>query len=198
MAEQYFAPDPSAPHDERLLTARALGLELRFFTDSATFSRDGLDEGSRLLLESLPPLSGHIADLGCGWGAIGCFLAAKNELAQLLMVDVNRRAVELARRNIVQNGIRNARAEEGDGLVCLSEGLDTVVTNPPIRAGKKIIYGLFAAAEKSLLPGGELYLVIRKSHGAESAKTYLETLFKQVERIQRDKGFWVLRCKKAE
>lgn len=198
MAEQYFAENPSAESAQRRITAELKGHRLSFLTDNATFSKEHLDEGSRILLESLPALHGRVADIGCGWGAIGCFAAALNPGAQIAMLDVNRRAVDLARRNIEANGLKNAEAFIGDGLKDLPEGLDDALLNPPIRAGKKVVYGLFAAAAQALGPGGMLYVVIRKSHGAQSAQEYLSTLFVSTERIAREKGFWVLCCKKGD
>lgn len=198
MAEQYFQAQPSAQSRERRIQVRLGETSLCFFTDNATFSKEHLDEGSRILLEALPPLGGRVADLGCGWGPIGCFAAAKNPEAELLLLDVNQRAAELARRNILENGLKNAAARAGDGSTQLPEGLSAVLTNPPIRAGKKQMYGLFAAAERALLPGGRLYVVIRKNQGAPSAQAYLEGLFERVERVAREKGFWVLCCTKAQ
>ncbi len=195
MAEQYFVQTPSAKSEERCITAALEDVTLRFFTDNATFSKEHLDEGSRILLETLPKLSGRVADIGCGWGAIGCFAAAMNPEADVHMLDVNQRAVELAARNIRENGLENAQAFAGDGRSDLPAGLDFALLNPPIRAGKEVIYALFAAAAGALKAEGELYIVIRKNHGAESAQRYLQGLFADVERVNREKGFWVLRCK---
>ena len=86
----------------------------------------------------------------------------------------------------------------GDGLGAVEGSFDFIVTNPPIRAGKQVIYGMFAAARDRLKPGGEMYLVIRKQQGADSAVKYLKTLFKQVETIERSGGFHVIRCREDE
>ena len=146
MSEHYFTTDPSAPHKFREITVRALGLTLTMHTDAGVFSSDALDPGSRLLIESLPELSGRVADLGCGWGAMGVPLALKNPRAEFTLTDVNQRAVDLARKNIIQNQAKNARAVSGDGLKALEGPFQTVITNPPIRTGKQVIYGLFAEA----------------------------------------------------
>ena len=122
MAEQYFQAQPSAQSRERRIQVRLGETSLRFFTDNATFSKEHLDEGSRILLEALPPLGGRVADLGCGWGPIGCFAAAKNPEAELLLLDVNQRAAELARRNILENGLKNAAARAGDIVRVRSRG----------------------------------------------------------------------------
>lgn len=198
MSEHYFTPEPSAPSRPRKILLKALGFTLYMHTDAGVFSADGIDPGSRLLIEALPELSGRVVDLGCGWGAMGVPLALKNPGAEFILTDVNHRAVELARRNILENGARNARAVAGDGLAHLPGPFDAVVLNPPIRAGKQVIYGLFEQAHARLAPGGVLYLVIRKQQGAPSALKFLQTLFASAQVIDRGKGYWVLMATKEE
>ena len=198
MSEHYFTPDPSAPHKPREIILRVLGLTLTMHTDAGVFSGDGLDPGSRLLIESLPPLSGRVADLGCGWGAMGVPLALKNPGAEVYLTDVNARAADLARKNIIQNQAKNATVYTGDGLQALQGPFQAVVTNPPIRAGKQVIYGLFAEAKEKLAPGGRLYVVIRKQQGAPSALKYLEALFGAAQVIERGGGYWVIEAVKEQ
>jgi len=196
MSEHYFTPDPSAPHRPREIAVAALGLALSMHTDAGVFSSDGLDPGSRLLIESLPPLTGRVADLGCGWGAMGVPLALKNPGAEFFLTDINARAVDLARKNIARNQAKNARALQGDGLLALSGPFQAVITNPPIRAGKQVVYGLFAQAEEKLSPGGKLYAVVRKQQGAPSALKYLAALFASARVIERGGGYWVIEAEK--
>jgi 16S rRNA (guanine1207-N2)-methyltransferase len=196
MSEHYFTPDPSTPHKPREIALRALGMTLTMHTDAGVFSSDGLDPGSRLLMESLPPLTGRVADLGCGWGAMGVPLALKNPGAEFSLTDVNARAVDLARQNIIQNQAKNARATTGDGLKVLPGPFEAVITNPPIRAGKQVIYGLFAEAKEKLAPGGKLYIVIRKQQGAPSALKFLQELFHSAQVIERGGGYWVIEATK--
>ena len=170
------------------------GLDLSFQTDAGVFSKGEVDTGTRLLLEALPEkMDGDILDLGCGWGVIGISIAKKWPETRVTMADVNTRALDLSRENAKRN-----RAEvtcvESDGMAALEgQTFDAVVTNPPIRAGKQVIYKMFADAAKRLKPGGALYLVIRKQQGAESCMKYLETLFSSVQRLERSAGYWVLR-----
>lgn len=196
MSEHYFTSDPSAPHKFREITVRALGMTLTMHTDAGVFSSDALDPGSHLLIESLPELSGRVADLGCGWGAMGVPLALKNPLAEFTLIDVNQRAVDLARKNIIQNQAKNARAVVGDGLKALEGPFQAVITNPPIRAGKQVIYGLFEEAKEKLAPGGKLYIVIRKQQGAPSALKFLQELFGQAQVIERGGGYWIIEATK--
>lgn len=197
MTEHYYTQTPGAAHDEKQVIFEVLGLRLQCTTDAGVFSRDGLDMGTRILLEALPPLSGRILDLGCGWGPVGTALGRKYPDAQILMSDVNQRAAELAGRNLRSNGVTNAAVVQGDGYEAVEGCFDAIVLNPPIRAGKGVIYALFDGARAHLTDGGALYIVIRKQQGAESAEKYLKTLYGSVERICREKGYWVLRCTEA-
>ena len=115
-----------------------------------------------------------------------------------MMADVNTRALELSRENAKLNRA-GVTCVESDGMAALQDRtFDAVVTNPPIRAGKQVIYGMFADAAKSLNPGGALYLVIRKQQGAESAVKYLQTIFGSVEKLDTSGGFWVIKAMKNE
>ena len=198
MAEHYFTGEPTSRHEARTVCVQAGGRALAFETDAGTFSKTRLDPGSRLLLEALPPLSGRCADIGCGWGAIGVSLAAQNPDLFVEMVDVNERAVGLARRNAEVNGVYNARALVSDGLAAVEPGLDVCVTNPPIRAGKAVVYGFFAQAQEKLRPGGWLYAVVRKQQGAPSALKYLGEIFALARVREKDAGYWILEAQKAE
>ena len=198
MTEHYYSENPGVAHDEREVIYQALGLRFACVTDAGVFSRDGLDMGTRILLEALPELHGRILDLGCGWGPVGAALGKKYPDAQLVLTDVNSRATELAARNLAANGVTNATVVQGDGFEAVEGKFDAIVLNPPIRAGKAVIYAMFAEAAAHLNAGGALYIVIRKQQGAESAQKYLETLYGDVARIAREKGYWVLRCAEPE
>jgi len=194
MAEHYYTVNPEAAHDEKQVIFEVLDMQFSCTTDAGVFSRDGLDMGTRILLEALPPLAGRILDLGCGWGPVGAVLGRKYPEAEILMTDLNARAAELAARNLAANGVKNAKVVQGDGYENVDGKFDAIVLNPPIRTGKSVIYGMFAGAKGHLTENGALYIVIRKQQGAESAEKYLKTLYGDVERISREKGYWVLRC----
>lgn len=165
MAEQYFTADPTCESKQVPCSFVYRGHGLNFMTDAGVFSKGELDTGTRLLLDALPDVYGDVLDLGCGWGAIGVAVKKKYPAAHVTMVDVNRRALELCRFNAVRNGI-TAECLESDGMAEVMERtFDFIITNPPIRASKPVIYRMFADAASRLNPGGALYLVIRKQQG---------------------------------
>ncbi len=197
MADQYFAREPESESRPVECAFEYRGVKLRFTTDAGVFSRGELDAGTRLLLDALPEeMSGEILDLGCGWGPIGISVKARWPETRVTLADVNLRALARSRENAERNGVQ-AEALESDGFSAL-EGrtFDAVITNPPIRAGKQVIYRMFADALVHLKPGGSLYLVIRKQQGAESCVKYLKTLYASVEKLDRSGGFWVLKAGK--
>ncbi len=198
MSDQYFAREPESESRPAACSFDYRGRTLRFTTDAGVFSRGELDAGTRLLLDALPEtLSGAILDLGCGWGPIGISVKAAWPETDVTMADVNLRALAWSRKNAEANGVRT-ECVESDGFAALEGRIfDAVITNPPIRAGKQVIYGMFADAAAHLKPGGRLYLVIRKQQGAESCIRYLKTLYASVEKLDRSGGFWVIRAEKA-
>jgi len=193
MNDHYYTANPASAHDEWQIEAEALGNTFKFTTDAGVFSRDGLDKGTELLLNALPALEGRVLDLGCGWGAVGVALGKKYPALDIVMTDVNARAAELSRRNLSANGVQ-AEVVQGDGFEHVAGTFDAIVTNPPIRAGKAVIYGLFDRARAFLNPGGALYIVIRKQQGAPSALNHLRETYKIAEVIDRGGGFWVIRA----
>ena len=195
MNDHYYTRTPQSASRPAECSFIYRGIDLVFETDAGVFSRGEVDTGTRLLLEALPEeMHGEILDLGCGWGVIGISIARKWPGTQVTMADVNTRALDLSRKNAERN-----RAEvicaESDGMEALADrNFDAVVTNPPIRAGKQVIYKMFADAAQRLKPGGALYLVIRKQQGAESCIRYLETIYAKVEKLDKSGGFWVLKA----
>ena len=194
MNDQYYTADPHSESKPMPCAFPYRGYGLNFMTDAGVFSKGELDVGTRLLLDALPALSGDVLDLGCGWGAIGVAVAKANREARVVMADVNHRALGLAKDNCARNGV-TAEVVESDGMAAvMGRTFDAVITNPPIRAGKQVIYKMFADAAVSLKEDGALYLVIRKQQGAESCVKYLKTLFDEVEKLDKSAGFWVLKA----
>ncbi|MBQ8536387.1 MAG: class I SAM-dependent methyltransferase [Clostridia bacterium] len=197
MSDHYYTQAPESESHPRRFTASPLGKELAFWTDAGVFSKGEVDKGTALLLENLPPLQGRVLDLGCGWGAVGVTLKAAQPHLNVVMCDVNQRALDLTRRNLQENGL-TARVLLSDGLAALAgETFEAVVSNPPIRAGKQVIYDLFRQSFDHLTPGGRLFLVIRKQQGAESAIAYLKTFFQEVVTLKKGGGFWIIQCTKG-
>ena len=178
------------------------GLTLQFLTSRGVFSREGLDEGSRLLLHSWllqapPEFNGRVADLGCGWGAIAAFVAAKFPDSRVWAVDINPRAAQLSAHNFSRNELTNATSWSGDGFqAARADWFDDVLCNPPIRAGNAAIAQMLEESRRTLKLRGELWAVIRTAQGAKSWAKRLQQSWGNCETVALDKGYRVLRCRK--
>lgn len=194
MSEQYFVRRPSARRAPREFQAVLKRRPLVFATDSAVFSRTEIDRGTELLVRHLDvrPCE-SLLDLGCGYGPIGLAIAASVEGTHVVMTDVNRRAVALARKNATRNALR-VDVREGP-LYEPVPGLafDHIASNPPIRAGKAVVHGIVDGAPDHLLDRGSLWLVARPKQGAPSLREKMQATFGNAEIVARGSGFWVLR-----
>ncbi|WP_043931583.1 class I SAM-dependent methyltransferase [Bacillus sp. EB01] len=198
MSEHYYSKKPSSESSPKHWDFTLRGQRLRFKTDSGVFSRNEVDFGSRLLIETFipPDLDGPMLDVGCGYGPIGLALAKTFTDQIVHMVDVNERALELAVENAKANGIENVRIYESDRLHNVKEtGFSVILTNPPIRAGKKTVHDIFFQSRKVLANEGELWVVIQKKQGAPSALDKLNELFGDVTIVDKEKGYYIIRAK---
>lgn len=196
MAEHYYTSNPTSKSDVQEIAYEAGGRTYRFFSDHGTFSMDRVDLGTDLLIRTIlkdDPEPGPILDLGCGYGPIGLVLADQFKTPAVLM-DINERAMDLARQAATANRIENVRIVTEDQLT--AGGFAIAATNPPIRAGKKVVYHFFQLAYDRLQPGGVLYVVIQKKQGADSAFKELVRVFGNCETIGRQAGYHILRSER--
>lgn len=191
----YYTRAPQSAHDLRSVSFMYRGKNLVFETDSSVFSKTQLDRGTEILLHALPDsLSGTVLDMGCGWGAIGISLGAVYLECSVTMCDINERACDLSRKNAQQNGV-TAQVMVSDGWEKVrGKQYRYIIQNPPIRAGKAVLYQMFADAAQGLTSDGEYWIVIRKQQGAPSALKHLQTLFVKAEVMEREAGYWIIRC----
>ncbi len=192
---QYFSNE-ALPSKLKDYKAFVLGQAFTFTTDNGVFSKEGMDFGTRLLLENidLADIKGNVLDMGCGYGVIGIVLG-KVTSSKLTMCDVNRRALHLAKQNAKKNQVDDVEILESDAYQALEDRLfDCIVTNPPIRAGKEKVYEILFNARFHLKKDGVLYIVARKEQGAKSMIEDLKEYY-QVSIQERKKGFFVIKCK---
>lgn len=169
--------------------------KLIFNTDNGVFSKTKIDFGTRFLLETITPRlsSGRILDVGCGYGVIGIYLS-KVLNTSVDMIDINKRALHLSKMNVKENRV-SCNIFESDVYENIIDKYDYIITNPPIRAGKKIVYAILMGASDHLVENGKLYLVIRKNHGAKSIISDLEKMY-DVSILDKSNGFFIVEAKK--
>ena len=190
----YFTND-YVESNENEIKVKIKNTDLTFITDNGVFSKHGLDFGTRSLLENLPiqVLKGDILDFGCGYGPIGIYLK-KNVSANIDMLDVNERALNLARKNAEINNV-SVNIFQSDLYTNVTKKYDYIVTNPPIRVGKKTLYKILFEAEKHLKQNGQLLFVINKNQGAKTTARDLSEIY-EVTIIAKNKGFYIISAKK--
>ena len=192
---QYFNNE-NLPSNITKIDCFIRGKKFTFNSDNGVFSKNGVDFGSRLLLDFIPleEVGGKILDLGCGYGVIGIVL---NKLtgANVDMVDVNLRALHLTEMNVAANKCQNINVFESNVYENINTKYTSIVTNPPIRAGKKVIYDMLFNAKEYLTDDGNLYFVIRKQQGAKSMISDLEKEY-DLEILEKKKGYYIIKCSK--
>lgn len=195
---QYFNPEPDLGHQDRVIETRLHGIDFTFRTDRGVFSRTRLDYGTELLIDTVTAqhkkMTGRLLDLGCGYGPVGIAFKRIYPALDVVLCDINERALTLARGNARLNQVQYIDIRRSDGLANLEGSFDFIVTNPPIRAGKAVVYRFYSEARDRLKPGGLLYVVIQKKQGAPSSLAKLETLFPAVTVLERSAGYWIIRA----
>lgn len=187
----YFTND-EVQSNEKTLIFKIKDTELLMTVDNGVFSKKGLDFGTRTLLGSLEDVNGEVLDFGCGYGPIGIYLA-KTKKANIDMIDINQRSLNLAKKNALQNKVK-VNVFESNIYENINKKYDYIITNPPIRVGKKILYEILFGAKEYLKDNGEMWLVVHKDQGAKSLAKDLEKSY-QVDIINKNKGFFVIRAK---
>jgi 16S rRNA (guanine1207-N2)-methyltransferase len=193
-AEHYFMERPTSKAKYGLVRACLRGRMFDFVTASGVFSKERVDLGTRLLVESMVlPEQGCVLDVGCGYGVAGIAAAALNPCLRVVMVDVNVRAVRLARQNVELNNLWNVEVRRGH-LYEPVEGLmfDCVVSNPPVSAGMKIVEGIIVEAPWHMSSGATLQVVVRSKIGGKRLQSIFEKAFGHVEVLARGSGYRVL------
>ena len=192
MNKMYYAENPDAAHDIHELRVELLGQKMTFLTDAGVFSKKMVDFGSQLLLKCLEVNQGEtVLDVGCGYGPLGLSLA-KAYGVQATMVDINNRALDLARQNAERNKVE-ATIFQSNIYEQVEGKFDHVISNPPIRAGKQVVHEIIEKSQDFLETGGDLTIVIQKKQGASSAKSKMEEVFGNCEIVKKDKGYYILR-----
>jgi 16S rRNA (guanine1207-N2)-methyltransferase len=199
MTNHYYSRTPEVKSDPQMIEVVLKEFKFRLKTDQGVFSKNEIDFGSRLLIDSFieNEQAGPLLDVGCGYGPIGLSMAKSFPGRKVHMVDVNERALGLAKENAEKNGIPNVSIYESSCLEKVKEkGFSAILTNPPIRAGKSVVHEILEDSYNHLIQGGELWVVIQKKQGAASAEKKMEDIYGNVEIAAKKKGYQILKSVK--
>ena len=194
----YYEDNRDLAHDVQELSVELLGLPLHFLTDAGVFSKNAIDYGSRVLLDNFQPEGAKtLLDVGCGYGTLALTLAKKYGLKATL-VDVNSRALDLAKKNADKNNIEVNDIFLSNIYDQVEGKFDAIISNPPIRAGKEVVHTILSDAYEHLNDDGHLTIVIQKKQGAPSAQKKMKDVFGNSEIVAKDKGYYILRSYKEK
>ena len=197
----YYDQEPQSVSKERTICFEIYGKKISLVADNGVFSKNKVDEGSLYFLKTILPLNlgKKILDIGCGYGTIGLTIALFKDEASVDLADINTRALALCEMNARNLDIKDrVKIINSDVYSNIKDKYESIVVNPPIRAGKIVTYAMYEGAKQRLIDGGCLYVVIRKAQGAESASQYIEELFGNVEMLGHHKGYHVYRAMKTQ
>ena len=191
-SDHYFTPDPTSPSTPTTHQVQVRKQQLTLAGDRGVFNHGELDWGTRVLIENAQvPTGGVLLDLGCGGGAIAVALAKLRPNAEVWAVDVNERAIEVARRSVKLNDLSNVRVVTV-GDVPAELQFDAIWSNPPIRIGKDELHRLLREWLARLTPQGCADLVVHKNLGSDSLAKWLAAEGYVVQRHASKQGYRIL------
>ena len=198
----YFSEVQDVKSVKKIINYEIKNEKFEFLTDNGVFSKTKVDFGTDVILrtflnENKKLENIQILDIGCGYGVVSVVLKRFFEKAKILSTDVNERALELTRENIQKNN-RTDDFEVRKSFVFdnISENFDMILSNPPIRAGKQVIFEIYEKSFFHLNKNGKFYCVIQTKHGAKSTKKKLEELFGNCTTLVIEAGYRIFRCVK--
>lgn len=193
----YYDQTQTSKSNPKTFTFNYRNLEFVFKTDSGVFSKNYIDFGSYLLIDNYEPnsLEGPVLDMCSGYGVIGIVLKKLYNL-DVYQTDINLRCYNLNKDNLLLNNVET-KLFTGNLYESLPEcKFKDILVNPPIRAGKEVIFAIYKGAYERLMEKGSLYVVIQKKQGAPSTIKYLENLFSKVSIINHKKGYYIIKAER--
>jgi len=198
----YFSEVQDVKSVKKIINYEIKNEKFEFLTDNGVFSKTKVDFGTDVMLrtflnENKKLENIRILDIGCGYGVVSVVVKRFFEKAKILSTDVNERALELTKENIQKNN-RTDDFEVRKSFVFdnISENFDMILSNPPIRAGKQVIFEIYEKSFFHLNKNGKFYCVIQTKHGAKSTKKKLEELFGNCTTLVIEAGYRIFRCVK--
>ena len=190
--KHYFTDNTDLKSEQSQFIFRFHKYDLLFTSDNGVFSKSMIDYGSRVLLDNIEITNEKtLLDVGCGYGTFGICLNKVYSHLNVDMVDVNDRALELAKLNAKNNNI-HANIYKSFIYENVQGSYDVIVTNPPVRAGKEVVTTILQESIEHLNENGSLWVILQKKQGAPSAKKKMEEVFGNCEIVKRDKGYYLL------
>ena len=202
----YFSEKQEVKSDKKIIKYTIENKNFEFITDNGVFSKTKVDFGTDVMLkvflrenQNKKNQKFDVLDIGCGYGVVSVIIKSFFENTKIISSDVNERALELTKENLLKNNaIKNENKEfeirKSFAFDNISEKFDVILSNPPIRAGKQTIFQIYEKSSEHLNSNGEFYCVIQTKHGAKSTQKKLEEIFRNCETLEINAGYRIFRC----
>ena len=188
----YYSERQTSPLRLKKINAVLRGLSFEFYTASGVFSLKKIDRGTKLLIEKcIIEKDWKVLDFGCGYGPVGIVIAKFFPETEILMTDINRRAIKLAKMNFELNQVFNAIANHRDLFKNINEKFNTILVNPPQTAGKELCFKIIEQSKEHLKENGLFQLVARHNKGGKSLEKKMKDVFDNVKVIAKKSGYRV-------
>ncbi len=202
--EHYFSENPEIRSEKRIIKYIILGEKFEFVTDNGVFSKGRVDFGTDLMLNTFLKEKGmlnskgkfKLLDIGCGYGVVSVVLKFFYPDSNIMLSDVNERALELSEENLKRQGIKDYSIMKSSGFDNITDKFDVILSNPPIRAGKETIFKIYEGAFEHLNKKGEFFCVIQTKHGAKSTQKKLMEIFGNCQTLDIDGGYRIYKSEK--
>ena len=196
--DHYFAENPKSPPRYGLVHTCLRGKQFEFTTASSVFSIKRVDLGTRVLIESMIlPEKGCVLDVGCGYGAVGIAAAKFNPKLHVVLSDVNRRAILLARKNAEKNRVYNVEVRHGSLYEPVKDFcFNAVLSNPPVSAGMKTVEAIIRGAPVVMAEKATFQMVVRSKIGKKTLPETFTEAFGNVKVLAIESGYRVLTAEK--
>ncbi|RRD39297.1 class I SAM-dependent methyltransferase [Leptotrichia sp. OH3620_COT-345] len=196
--EHYFSENPNTKSERKKIKYTIENKTFEFITDNGVFSKGKVDSGTDLMLKTFikdkkfkKKEKMNVLDIGCGYGTVSVILKSFYPFLHMTLSDVNERALKLSEENLKNHNIKGYEIIKSSVFDNISGNFDIILSNPPIRAGKEIIFSIYEGAYEHLNLNGEFYCVIRTKHGAKSTQKKMEQIFGNCETEKIDGGYRV-------
>jgi len=193
--EHYFSEQPASYFIKEKFESEVLGDKIFINSGSGLFSLKKADFGTELLIKNakIPGADAKIMDLGCGYGIVGIALKKHNPKLDVTLIDVNDRAIQLAKKNCDENDTECLvlKSDIFSNPLLKDKRFDVILTNPPFSAGKKVCIEFIKQSFEHLNEKGLLELVAPHNKGGESLKKIMQKTFDNVDELAKKRGFRV-------
>lgn len=204
--EHYFSETPTIKSENIKIKYKINDEIFEFISDNGVFSKSKIDFGTDFMLKEFIKENKNgkfsnkeefdILDIGCGYGVISVVLKYFYKKSNLTLSDVNERALELSKKNLKKYKIEEYNAVKSFIFDNINKKFDVILSNPPIRAGKKTIFEIYEKSFEHLNKNGVFYCVIQTKHGAKSTQKKLEEIFSNCRTVAIDNGYRVYKSVK--